>query len=159
MHHLRRVHNVIEFRFGDKTKLERRLFESEVVLQREVCDLRGLVIADDRSQRRDQHQGTLDVLLDPFPVWLGAFHQKPAEVRAAIRHQSDGMRDVVDDERLIDVYLQIAGLCRGPAICGRSGFYAQRFLLVGGQNLFNPGPGVALKHEIFQIKFGSCAIG
>src|SRR5215469_12226449 len=41
---------------------ERGLFEGEVVVDGVVGDRRGLVVADDRGQRRDHHDRALDVL-------------------------------------------------------------------------------------------------
>ena len=77
-------------------------------MHREVRDLRRLVVADDRHQRRHQHQRAIDVLGDPGAVRLRSLDQEPAEVRAAVRQDRDGLHHVEDDQRLVDVHLEMA---------------------------------------------------
>ena len=92
----------------DEAELQRGGLQREVVVHGVVGDLRGLVVADHRRQRRHQHQRALDVLLDLLEVRLGALDQELAEVGAAVGHDRDRMRDVEDHQRLVDVHLQIA---------------------------------------------------
>ena len=106
--HLCRIDDAIEFRLGDEAELQRSGLEREVVVHRVVCDLRRLVVADDRRQRRDQHQRAVDVFLDLLKVGLRPLDQEPAEIRAAVGQDRDRMGDVEDDQRLVDVHFQIA---------------------------------------------------
>src|SRR5215831_7845287 len=69
--------------------------------------LRGLVVADDGRQRRHQHQRAFDVFGDLLQIGL-ALDQELAEVHAAVAHEDDGVDDVEDHQRLVDVHLEIA---------------------------------------------------
>src|SRR5471030_2987145 len=68
--HLPGVDDTIELRFAHIAELERRLLQGEIVVGRVMGDLRRLVVADHRRQRRHQHQRALDILSDLLAVWL-----------------------------------------------------------------------------------------
>jgi hypothetical protein len=56
VNHLSWIDHTLEFSFRDKSQLQCRLFEREVVIHCVVSDLRRLVVADHRGERRHQHQ-------------------------------------------------------------------------------------------------------
>jgi hypothetical protein len=70
-------------------------------------DLGRLVVADHRRQCGNEHQRAVDILLDLLCVRPSPFDQELAEIRAAVGHDRDRMRDVVDDQRFVDVHLEI----------------------------------------------------
>ncbi len=78
--HLRRVDHAVEFRLTDEAEGEGRLLQRQILLHRVVGDLRRLVVADDRRERRYQHQRALDVFGDLLAVRLRAFYEELAEV-------------------------------------------------------------------------------
>src|SRR5262249_13785253 len=65
-------------------------------------------IANHWRERRHQHQRTVHVFLDFLYVWLCAFHEEPAEIRATVGHDDDGVSDVENYQWLINIHLQIA---------------------------------------------------
>src|ERR1700733_4899477 len=106
--HLRRIDDAVELFLCDKPQLERGLLEREVVVQRVVRNLRGLVIANDRRERGYQHQRAVHIFLDLLQIRFCSFDQKLAEVGASISQNRDGVRNVEYHQRLVDVHLQIA---------------------------------------------------
>src|SRR5690349_3632517 len=60
-HHLGGVDDAVELGLADMAELQGRFLQSQIVLRRVMGDLRGLVVADHRRQRRHQHQRALDV--------------------------------------------------------------------------------------------------
>ena len=59
-------------------------------------------------KRGDQHQGAVHVFPYFFQIRLGAFNQEFAEVRAPVSHDGHGVGDVEDDERFVDIHLQVS---------------------------------------------------
>src|SRR5712664_1623353 len=64
--------------------------QREVIVHRVVRDLRRLVVADNRRERRHEHQGAVHIFLDLLQIWLRALDQELTEVYAAVRHDRDG---------------------------------------------------------------------
>src|SRR5271168_4999136 len=51
---------------------------------------------------------TVHILLDLLQIRLRPLDQKLAEVRAPVRHDGHGVRNITDDQRLVDIHLQVA---------------------------------------------------
>ena len=83
-------------------------FERRALAVRLLRDLGRLVVADVRVERRDQHQRALEQLGDALAVGLDAARAVRVEARAAVGQQAHALQDVVDDERLVDVELEVA---------------------------------------------------
>jgi hypothetical protein len=56
LHHFGRVDHPIELLFGYEAELQCRLLQSEIMIHGIVRNLRGFIVADDRSKRSHQHQ-------------------------------------------------------------------------------------------------------
>src|SRR5579883_2228988 len=106
VHHLRGIDDAVEFRFANVTKSQSGLLQRQVVLGGVMCDLRGLVIADHRGERRHQHQRALDVALDDLEVGPSTLDHELAEIGATVRQQDDRVHQIEDHQRLVDVHLQ-----------------------------------------------------
>src|SRR5258708_23495969 len=68
--HLRRVDDPIEFRLADVAEFQRRSLQRKIIVQRIMRDLRGLIVSDHWGERGDDHQRTIDVLLDFLAIGL-----------------------------------------------------------------------------------------
>src|SRR3569833_1423194 len=79
VHHLGRVHDAVEFSLADVTELQGGLLQRQGVLAGVMGDLRGLVVADHRRERRLQHERSLDIFGDLPVVGLRALDQVLAE--------------------------------------------------------------------------------
>src|ERR671919_2909426 len=107
--HLLRPNPLIELLRRHQPELEGGFPQSLVLLVRLLGDLRGIVVADVRIERRHQHQRSLQVLLDALVVGLDALRTVLAEAPHAVRQQPGGVEEVVDDEWLVDVQLEVPG--------------------------------------------------
>ncbi len=71
-------------------------------------DLRGMVVADPRVQRGDQHQRMVHQLVDPLPVRLDSFRAIVVEAHAGVSQEPGAPEEVVDDQWLEYVQLEVA---------------------------------------------------
>src|SRR5262245_36256540 len=88
---------------------ERGLAQGSAFLVRLLRDLGGAVVADVRGKRRDQHQRALEQLADARRVRLDAARAMLLERAAAVGKQPSALQEGMDDHRLVDVELQVAG--------------------------------------------------
>ena len=70
--------------------------------------LGGLVVANERVERRHQHQRVLDVVLNLLIVGLEALNAELAETVTRIGEQVNRVTEVVDDDGLAHVEFQVA---------------------------------------------------
>jgi hypothetical protein len=56
-----------------------------------VGDLRHLVVTNDRRERRHEHEGAIQVLLDLLQIRPCTLDQELAEVRTPVRQDGDGV--------------------------------------------------------------------
>ncbi len=70
-------------------------------------DFRSLVVPDHGRERGHQHQRPLDVFVNLLQIGFGALDQEPAEIDAAVGDEGDGVGDVGDHQRLVDVHFEI----------------------------------------------------
>ena len=75
---------------------------------RRLGDLRRLVVADVRVERGDQHERLAQLLVDPRAVGLDAGGAVVVEAAAGVGEQPRRLQEAVDDERLVDVQLEVA---------------------------------------------------
>ena len=88
---------------------ERRFLQRRALLVRLLRDRRGLVVADVRRERGDQHQRARHAAGRCARDWprcrARSARRSPRRRRASSR---DALQEVVDDERLADVELEVA---------------------------------------------------
>src|SRR6266446_7096792 len=114
MDHLCRINHPVKLVFRYEAQLECAFLECEVVVQGIMGDFRGLVVTKDGRECSDQHERAVNVLFNLFQVRLGAFNEELSEVRAPICHDRDGMGDVEDDQRLVNVHFEITTCAAKP---------------------------------------------
>lgn len=90
------------------TKGEGRLFQSCLLLVGLLGDLGGLVIADMGIESRHKHQRVLDISVDHFVVGLDSRDAMDREGVAGIGEEPNGVKEIVDDNRLEDIQLKVA---------------------------------------------------
>src|SRR5262249_21735842 len=66
--HLLRTYQAIEVLAHEQAQLDTRVTQGDAALVRVLRHLGGVVVADMRAQRRDQHQGAFQVVLDLLAV-------------------------------------------------------------------------------------------
>src|SRR3984957_10103979 len=101
------VDNSIEFGLGHEAELQRGLLQRKVIVHSVVRNLGSLVVANDGRERCYQHQRTLDVFVDLLQIGLRPLDQELTEVRATVGHERDRVRNVVDDQRFVDIHFEI----------------------------------------------------
>lgn len=108
LQHLLRPYPFVELRFVQVAQLQRRGAQGGAFGVGLLGDFGGLVVADVRVQRGDQHQAALQQVGHALGVRLQAGDAMLVEVAAAVGEQADGLQQVVDDHRLEHVELQMA---------------------------------------------------
>ena len=68
-----------------------------------AAEVMGRPLPPLRSLASHQHQRALNIFVDLLQIWFGAFDQEFAEVFAAVRHNRDGVGDIEDHQRLVDM--------------------------------------------------------
>src|ERR1017187_3850726 len=106
--HLFRLYPLIELLGGQVPKCDRRFLEREAVLVRVFGDLRRLVVADVRVQRRYQHQRFAHELLDALPIGLYANRALIVEIDAAVGKQARAMQEIANHQRTEHIELEVA---------------------------------------------------
>jgi hypothetical protein len=74
MHHLIGADIAVELLATEETEAQRRLFEREILRVSQLGDLGGLVVANDRVKRRDQHQRVRYMARDRLAVGFDTNH-------------------------------------------------------------------------------------
>src|SRR5208282_4530587 len=87
MSHVRRAHPQIKLLRGKKTELQSSLAQTDVLPIRGQRDLCRLLVSDVRVEGGDQHERNIEMLLDPFFVWLDPLGAALAEGPAGIRKE------------------------------------------------------------------------
>src|SRR5580698_1546523 len=85
-------------------------------------NLRRFVVPNHRRERGHKHQRALDELIDLLEIGLCSFDQELTKVRASVGHDRYRMGHVEDDQRLVDIHLQIS-TCATEANCYVVGHY------------------------------------
>src|SRR5258706_4400781 len=87
---------------------ERSLAQARSFLVRLLRDLRRLVVADVRVQRRHEHQRALHQFVDARRVRFDAARAVLLEAARTVGQQANALQQVVDDHRLEHVQLEVA---------------------------------------------------
>ncbi len=96
----------------DEAQLDRGLPQRAALLVRVLRDPGRLVVADMRIQRGHQHERPVQQLRDPRAIRLDAAHAVHAEGARRVAEQPERVQHVADDERLVDVEVQLAARAR-----------------------------------------------
>lgn len=100
---------LVKLLLGQAAKLERRLLESQTLLVRVLGDPAGLVVADLAVEAGDQHERLAHELVDALTVGLDADNAVLLERAHAISEETDGVKEVLDQNGLEDVELEMTG--------------------------------------------------
>ena len=107
----------------------------------------GILIADVGIQRRDQHEGIVEVAAHLLPVGTDAHHAVIMESLHALCQEPGGLEEIVDQHRHIDVQLEIAlagGDADGHIIAHDLGRHHGDRLALGGIDLAGHDGGAGL---------------
>src|SRR3954468_24972192 len=107
--HRGRLDPAVEIRAGYIAERERRFAKRAAVVVRFLRYLRGAVVADVRRERGDQHERALQELADARLVRLDAARTMLLERAAAVGKQPRALQERIDDERLVDIQLEVSG--------------------------------------------------
>src|SRR5215472_19008696 len=107
--HLLRPHPLLELLLRDVAERDGRLLEGGAFAMRLLRDRGGLVVADVRIERRDEHQRALKQLTDALAVGLDATRAVLIEALHSVGQQPDALQHVVDDHRAEYVELEVSG--------------------------------------------------
>src|ERR1700719_5117985 len=135
MDHVFGADELVEFLASYETQFNRGLAKAAVLVMRELRGFRGVIVADLRRKGGDQHQGSLDVVVDLFAIYFDAAGAVFDEAVAGVGEQLDGMQIIKNHHRLKNVQLKVA--LRSCKADGRivahhlSGDHGERFALRG----------------------------
>ena len=108
MYHVLGAHPLVEVLSGDVAETQRLFLERRAVAVRGVGDLSGLVVADVRIQRRHEHQGLIEQLLDAGVIRLDTRDAVNVEGDGCIPEQLGALEEVGRHDGLEDVELEVA---------------------------------------------------
>src|SRR5260370_32434552 len=103
--HLLRPHPLIKLLPRKMPELQCGLAQADVFHMRGMGDLRGLVVSHLRRQRGYEHQRVLHVPVQFGAIDLNAFDHVLHVSVAVICDQGDGMQEVVNHHRLVNIEL------------------------------------------------------
>ncbi|CAM2158157.1 conserved hypothetical protein [Paraburkholderia tropica] len=106
--HLAGLHPLVELLLGHVAERERGGLERRAFLVRLLGDLRGLVVADVRIERRHQHQRLVEQRVDAVAIRLDAHRAMIVEAERAVGEQADRLQYVVRDHRAEHVQFEVA---------------------------------------------------
>ena len=86
------VHPFVELLGRQEPERDGGFLQGRPVLVRLLRDLRGVVVADVRIERRHEHQAACRFSLDARAVRLDADRAEPIEVGARVGEQADALR-------------------------------------------------------------------
>ena len=97
----------IEFVCLEIAKRETGLFESRVIMMRLFRYLSRLVVADLRGEGGHQHKRAVGVILKFGGVGFDSVHAELTKAAARIGQELNGVKKVMNDDRLEDVELEV----------------------------------------------------
>src|SRR5579863_7993976 len=98
----------MEFLFGEIPQLQCGLEQASLLDVSGVGNLRSLVVANFRSERRNQHERVLYIPINFSPVDLNSVDHVLDIAVACVCDQSDRMQEIVDDHRFENVEFKVA---------------------------------------------------
>ena len=108
LHHLLGMEYLVELLCGEEAERDACLLQADVLIKRLVCRLGGVLIADVRIERRDEHERAVQVLVHLLTVRLDADSAAVVERLEGVGEQARRLQEVVDDDGHEDVELEIA---------------------------------------------------
>jgi len=105
--HIFRSDMFIKLFHGQESKLVRGLTEREVLLMGVFRYAGCRVVADDRVEGGDQHQGLVEVASNPAVVHRDTADAVLGERRTHVPEKSGGLQDGMDDDRLEYVQFEL----------------------------------------------------
>src|ERR1700720_2214367 len=106
--HLLRPHQLIKLLPRKMPELQCGLAQADVFHMRGMGDLRGRVVSHLRRERGYEHERVLHVPVQFGAIDLNAFDHVLHVSVAGVGDQGDGMQEVVNNHRLVNVKLEIA---------------------------------------------------
>ena len=110
--HVLRSDALIKILLRHESEIECRLTKGEVFVVSMLCYTRCRVVADHRIQSRHQHQRFVEMARDSAMVDRNSGDAVVSERCADVAEKSRGLQDRVDQDRLEDVELEVAGAAR-----------------------------------------------
>ncbi len=98
----------VEILAAQKSKLHSRLFQREILLISPLGDLRGAVVADDRIQCSDEHQGIGQMAGDGVTIRRDTDHAVFGETGTGICQPSERFQQVMNQDRFKGVEFKMA---------------------------------------------------
>src|ERR1700692_4496340 len=135
MGHVFGADELVEFLASYEPEFNGGFAKTAVFVMRGVRDFRGVIVADLWREGGDEHQGSLDVVVDLFPIDFNAVGAMFDKAVAGVGKQLDGMQIIKNHHRLKNVQLKVA--LRSCKADGRivahhlSGDHGERFALRG----------------------------
>lgn len=77
----------------------------------QLCNLRGVFVADVRIKRGDKHEGFVHVLIDLLQIWQNAFGAVQIEGVHRVSKQAGGFQKAADQNRHENIELEITLRC------------------------------------------------
>ena len=111
------MENLVEFFGGEEAEGDACLLEADVLVERLVRGLRGVLVTDVRVQRRDEHERAMEILVHLLAVRRDSCDAAVVERLDRVGEEACGLEEVIDHDRHEDVQLEIA-LRGGKADCG-----------------------------------------
>lgn len=99
---------LVEFLSGEEAEGDACLFEADVLVERLMRGLGGVLIADIRVQSRDEHQRAMEVLVHLLAVRCDARDAAVIERLDGVGEEARGLEEVIDYDGHEHVQLEIA---------------------------------------------------
>ena len=99
---------LVELLCGEEAERDACLLQADVLIERLVCRLGGVLVADIRIERRDEHERAVQVLVHLLAVRLDADGAAVVERLDGVGEQACRLQEVVDNDGHEDVELEIA---------------------------------------------------
>ena len=108
LHHLFGMEDLVEFLGGEEAEGDTCLLEADILIERLVCGLGGVLVADVWVQRRDEHERAMEILVHLLAVRRDSRDATVVERLDRVGEEACGLEEVIDHDRHEDVQLEIA---------------------------------------------------
>ena len=102
------MEDLVELLGGEEAEGDACFLEADVLVERLVCGLRGVLVADVRIECRDEHQRAVEVLMHLLAVRRDSRDAAVVERLQRIREEACGLEEVVDHNGHEHVQLEVA---------------------------------------------------
>ena len=108
LHHLLGMEYLVELLCSEEAERDACLLQADVLIERLVCRLGGVLVANVWIERCDEHERAVQVLVHLLAVRLDADGAAVVERLEGVGEQARRLQEVVDDDGHEDVELEIA---------------------------------------------------